>query len=170
VRLVQQFLIGISGAIVGVIGWLMVGLYIQRRAHAMQARDAGRAVYFELAANRLTIYVAEQYGVFGKISSSAYERLLPEISTWLPASELQALVLAYLGHGGYEQAATDSDVPESVRHAALAGLMDAHNTALRLLHTRVFSASEAASLNEYVTPDYARMLEAADQRAARAET
>jgi hypothetical protein len=158
-----QFIIGISGALVGVIGWLLVGLYIQSRAHSRQARDAGRAVYFELAANRLAIFVAIQYGVFGPISHSAYERLLPELSTWLPAAELQALVLAYLGHGGYEQAATDTDVPESVRHAALAGLMDAHNTAIRLLHKRVFTPSEAASLNDYVSPDYARMLEAADQ-------
>jgi hypothetical protein len=158
-----QFLIGISGAIVGVIGWLLVGLYIQKRAHDRQARDAGRAVYFELAANRLTIYLASQFGVFGPLSSSAYERLLPEVSTWLPASELQALVVAYLGHGGYEQAATDEDVPDAVRKAALAGLLGAHQTALELLHARVFSASDAASLNEYVSPDYLRLLQAAEQ-------
>lgn len=163
----QQFLIGISGAIVGVIGWLLVGLFIQRRAHDRQARDAGRAVYFELAANRLSIFVAVEYGVFGKLSSSAYERLLPEVSTWLPASELQALVLAYLGHGGYEQAANDPDVPEPVRHAALAGLLDAQQTALRLLHQRVFSEKEAASLNEFVSPDYARLIEAADESEAK---
>ncbi len=95
-----QFLIGISGAIVGVIGWLLVGLFIQRRAHDRQARDAARAVYFELAANRLAVFVASQYDVFGPISDSAYQRLLPEVCTWLPAAELQALVLAYLGHGG----------------------------------------------------------------------
>jgi len=160
---VTQFLIGISGALVGVIGWLLVGLFIQKRAHDQQARDAGRAVYFELAANRLAIYVAEQYGVFGSLSSSAYERLLPEVSTWLPAAELQALVIAYLGHGGYEQAATDTEVPAEVRHAALAGLMDAHNTALKLLHHRVFTPHDAASLNEYVSPEYAEMLAAADR-------
>lgn len=28
-----QFLIGVSGALVGVIGWLFVGVYIQKRAH-----------------------------------------------------------------------------------------------------------------------------------------
>ncbi len=161
-----QFLIGISGAIVGVIGWLLVGLFIQRRAHDRQARDGARAVYFELAANRLAIFVASQYDVFGPISSSAYERLLPEVSTWLPASELQALVLAYLGHGGYQQAATDTDLPDAVRHAALAGLLDAHNTALELLHKRVFSKEEAASLNQYVSPDYLRLLQAAQEPAA----
>ena len=161
-----QFLIGISGALTGVIGWLLVGIYIQKRAHDRQARDAGRAVYFELAANRLAIFVAEQYGVYGPISRSAFERLLPEMSTWLPAAELQALVLAYLGHGGYEQAATDAEVPASVRKQALAGLMEAHTTALRLLHHRVFSPREAASLNEYVSPDYAQLLAQADRGAS----
>lgn len=159
----QQFLIGISGALVGVVGWLLVGLFIQRRAHDRQARDAGRAVYFELAANRLAVFVASQYDVFGPVGKSAYERLLPEIATWLPAAELQALVLAYLGHGGYEQAASDPDLPDDVRHAALAGLLDAQQTALELLHHRVFSAKESRSLNQYVSPDYLRLLQAADQ-------
>ena len=157
-----QFLIGISGALVGVIGWLLVGLFIQRRAHDRQARDAGRAVYFELAANRLTIYVAHEYGVFGSVSSSAYERLLPELATWLPAAELQALVIAYLGHGGYEQASEGTDVPEPVRKAALKALLEAHDVAVGLLKHRVFSAHEAATLNKYVSEDYAQMLEAAD--------
>lgn len=157
-----QFILGISGALVGVIGWLLVGLYIQKRAHDRQARDAGRAVYFELAANRLAIYIAAEYGVFGSVSSSAYERLLPELATWFPAPELQALVVAYLGQGGYEQAANDVGVPEAVRKAALKALLEAHQTALGLVRHRVFSAREAASLNTYVSADYARMLEAAD--------
>ncbi len=157
-----QFLIGISGAIVGVIGWLLVGLFIQRRAHDRQARDAARAVYFELAANRLAVFVASQYDVFGPISDSAYQRLLPEVCTWLPASELQALVLAYLGHAGYEQASTDTSVPAPVRHQALAGLLEAHRVALELLQRRVFRAHELESLNEYASADYVRLLEAAD--------
>lgn len=162
-----QFLIGITGAIVGVIGWLMVGLFIQRRAHDRQGRDAGRAIYFELAANRLTISIATDYGVFGQLSSSAYERLLPEISTWLPADELQALVIAYLGHGGFEQASRDTDMPEQVRKAALAALLGAHEVAVRLLRHRVFSKHEMASLNRYVSTEYAQMLEAADARSAK---
>lgn len=157
-----SFLLGISGALVGVIGWLLVGLYIQKKAHDRQGRDAGRAVYFEVAANRLAIFIANEYGVFGPVSSSAYERLLPELSTWLPAPELQALVIAYLGHGGYAEASQESDVPEPVRKAALAALLEAHNTAVGLLKHRVFSAHEAASLNRYVSADYAQMLEAAD--------
>lgn len=161
--LYQQFLIGISGALVGVIGWLLVGLFIQRRAHDRQARDAGRAVYFELAQNRLSVFIAYTYSVFGSLSSSAYERLLPEICTWLPAPELQALVVAYLGHGGYEQAAKDTNVPEAVRHSALKQLLAAQRTALELLHKRVFTPKEAASLNEFVSPEYMRLLEEANQ-------
>lgn len=161
----QQFLIGITGAVVGVIGWLLVGLYIQGRAHDRTARDAARAVYFELAQNRLVVFIAYSYNAFGTLSSSAYERLLPEVSTWLPASELQALVVAYLGHGGYEQAAAETSMPDSVRHAALRELLNAQGTALGLLHKRVFSEQEAASLNEYLSPDYLRLLEQAAQPA-----
>ena len=157
-----QFLLGISGALVGVVGWLLVGLFIQKKAHDRQGRDAGRAVYFELAANRLAIYIADQYGVFGPVSSSAYERLLPELSTWLPAPELQALVIAYLGHGGYDQAANDESVPLEVRKQALSALLEAQNVAVRLLKHRVFSAHEAAMLNKYVSAEYAQMLQAAD--------
>jgi hypothetical protein len=159
----QQFLIGISGAIVGVIGWLMVGLFIQARAHSRQARDGARAVYFELAGNRLAIFVAEKYGAFGSLSRSAYERMLPEVSTWLPADELQALVIAYLGHGGYDAAAAaDDDTPEPIRKAALKALLEAHDVATGLLKRRVFSARELKTLNRYVSADYAQMLEAAD--------
>lgn len=158
-----QFLVGISGALVGVMGWLMVGLYIQRRAHEQQARDAGRAVYFELGANRLAVFIAAEYGTFGPLSRSTYERLLPELSTWLPASELQALVLAYLGHGGYEQASSDTELPADVRRAALSALLEAHRTALELLQARVFSAKEISTLNEYAGSEYTRLLEAADQ-------
>ena len=158
----SQFLIGVSGALVGVVGWLFVGVYIQKRAHNMQARDAGRAVYFELVANRMKIFIAAEYAVFGELSHSTYERLLPELATWLPAAELQALVIAYLGHGGYQQAASDTEVPANVRQAALAGLLDAHGVALGLLRPRVFSNKEIESLNKYAGSEYVRMIEAAD--------
>jgi hypothetical protein len=160
---VTQFLIGISGALVGVIGWLLVGLYIQKRAHDRQARDAGRAVYFELGGNRLAIFVASEYGVFGPLSRSTFDRLLPELSTWLPADELQALVIAYLGHGGYEQASTDRDVPAAVRKQALSAMLDAHTTALDLVRRRVFTKKELDSLNRYTGADYMRLLDAADE-------
>ncbi len=158
----SQFLVGISGAIVGVVGWLLVGLYIQRRAHLTKARDAGRAVYFELAANRMTIFIAAEYAVFGDLSRTTYERLLPELATWLPAAELQALVLAYLGHGGYQQASSDPELPANVRQSALSGLLDAHRVALDLLRPRVFSDKEAESLNRYAGAEYVRMIEVAE--------
>jgi hypothetical protein len=84
------------------------------------------------------------------------------LSTWLPAAELQALVLAYLGHGGYEQAAGDSTLPPNVRQAALSGLLDAHRVALDLLQPRVFSKKEIESLYVYAGAEYARMIEAAE--------
>jgi len=39
---------GIIGSFVGVMRWLLVGLYIQRRQFVRQARNAAKAVYFEL--------------------------------------------------------------------------------------------------------------------------
>ena len=50
-----QFLIG---AIFGGLSWLFVGLYLSRRANERQARNAARAVYFELAMNEIDIDVA----------------------------------------------------------------------------------------------------------------
>ena len=159
----SQFLIGVSGALVGVLGWLLVGLYIQKRAHSMQARDAGRAVYFELGSNHLTIFTAAEYAVFGPLDRTNYSRLLPELSTWLPAAELQALVLAYLGHGGYQQAANDKELPQYARQAALSGLLEAHRVALDLLRPRVFSRKEVDSLNKYADDEHVRLLEAAEE-------
>jgi hypothetical protein len=164
---VQQFLVGISGALVGVLGWLLVGLYIQKRAHDRQARDAGRAVYFELGGNRLAIFVASEYGAFGPLSRATFERLLPELSTWLPADELQALVIAYLGHGGYAQAAEDREVPANVRKMALSAMLDAHTTALDLLRERVFSKQDLETLNRYTGAEDMRLMSAADEAGRR---
>ena len=36
------------------VGWLLVGVYMQRRQFARQAMNAGRAVYFELLINRMS--------------------------------------------------------------------------------------------------------------------
>jgi hypothetical protein len=92
---VQQFLIGVSGALLGVIGWLLVGMYIQRRLHNRQARDAARAVYFELGANHLTIFTALEYGAFGALSRTTFDRLLPELATWLPAAVKEPDILLF---------------------------------------------------------------------------
>ena len=162
----QQFLIGVSGALVGVIGWLCVGIYIQGRQHARQARDAARAVYFELGANNLLVFMAVEYGSFGDLSRATFDRLLPELTTWLPAAELQALVLAYLGHAGYEQMAGDEELPTEARQVALSALLETHRVALELLRRRAFSARELASLGRYVSERDATLIEAAESRTA----
>jgi uncharacterized protein YneF (UPF0154 family) len=45
---ISLLLPGIVGAFVGVIGWLFVGMYIQRRQFMRQAKNGARAVYFEI--------------------------------------------------------------------------------------------------------------------------
>lgn len=157
-----QLAIGLTGTLVGVIGWLLVGLYIQGRARQRAARDAARAVYFELIANQLAIYMAREYGMFGTLSRSTYDRLLPEISTFLRIEELQSVTLAYLGHAGYDQASRDGEVPEAVRRMALGGLNDAHLTAIRLVRGRAFHRSELRRLAAHATPDQQRLLSAAE--------
>jgi hypothetical protein len=163
--IMQQFLIGISGALLGVIGWLLVGMYIQRRLHDRQARDAARAVYFEVGANHSTVFTALEYGSFGPLSRATFDRLLPELSTWLPVAELQALVMAYLGHAGYEQMAREPDLPEEARRPALGALLQTHRVAAELLRKRAFNSREVASLGKYVSAESAtELLLAGDTR------
>lgn len=159
---IQPFLVGMSGAVVGVVGWLLVGLYLQRRQHARQARDAGRAVYFELGANHLTLFMALEYGLFGSLSRASFDRLLPELATWLPAAELQALALAYLGHGGYEQLAREPDLPADARRMSLSALLETHRLAVELLRRRVFTPQEMESLNTYANEQASWLIEAAE--------
>lgn len=160
----QQFLVGITGTLVGVIGWLLVGMYIQHRLHARQARDAGRAVYFELGANHLCVFMALEYGSFGDLNRASFDRLLPELATWLPAAELQALALAYLGHAAYDQMARDPELPSEARRVSLTALLETHQTAIELLRRRVFSAGELASLNKYAGKHNALLISAAESR------
>ncbi len=158
---VQQLLTGMTGALVGVIGWLFVGIYIQRRDARRRARNAGRAVYFELGANLLAIFTALEYGMFGPLSRASYDQLLPELATWLPADELQALALAYLGQGAYAQITEQQDLPVDARRMSLGALRDAHRVALDLLRKRVFSPQEIDSLNRYASPRQEQLIEAA---------
>ena len=152
---VPQLIVGITGAIVGVIGWLFVGIYINRREARRRARNAGRAVYFELGSNLMAIFTA--------LSRAAYDQLLPELATWLPADELQALALAYLGQGAYAQVAEDQDLPAEARRASLNALLDAHRVALDLIRVRVFTADEIESLDTYVSAQQAQLIEAAQR-------
>ena len=139
------------GTTIGIIGTLCVGLYIQRRQYVRTAKNAGRAVYFELDMNRLNVGVALEYGAFGVLSRSSFDRLLPELATWLSPDELHTIVIAYMGHAGYQQASSDPDLPAAVRGDALRGILAAQNRAIAVLSRRVFTAAEARKLADAAT-------------------
>ncbi|HEX5451648.1 MAG TPA: hypothetical protein VFW86_04600, partial [Candidatus Limnocylindrales bacterium] len=96
----RDLLPGIIGSFVGVMGWLLVGLYIQRRQFLRQARNAAKAVYFELEVNLATVSVAHVHGLFADLERSSFERLLPELATLLHAPQLKCVVSAYTTHAG----------------------------------------------------------------------
>lgn len=148
----DRFLPGIIGAIVGVVGWLLVGVYMQRRQFARQAMNAGRAVYFELLINRMNVVVARDYGSFQPLGRSSFDRLLPELATWLPAEPLQTVVGAYMGHAGYESASSQQGAPAELRRTALDTIETAHRGALDALRPRLFSPREIASLSRLGGP------------------
>jgi hypothetical protein len=133
----------IVGAICGALGWLLVGLYMTGRQNARVAKNAGRAVYFELAMNRMSVEVALEYGAFTPLGRSSFDRLLPELATWLAPEELQTVVSAYMSHVGYRQASEDPGLPNDVRYQALSGIQGAQERALSLLRARVFTEEEA---------------------------
>jgi len=133
----------IVGAIFGALGWLLVGLYMTGRQNTRVAKNAGRAVYFELAMNRLSVEVALEYDAFAPLGRSSFDRLLPELATWLAPEELQTIVSAYMSHVGYGQLSSDSDLPTDIRRQALAGILGAQARAIELLRGRVFSDEEA---------------------------
>ncbi len=126
----------IIGAFVGVMGWLLVGLYIQRRQFHRQARNAAKAVYFELDVNLATISVARDHGLFSDLDRSSFERLLPELATLLSATDLKVVVDAYMAHAGYRQLASRDDLPDAVRRGALTAMINAHERALATLRAR----------------------------------
>jgi hypothetical protein len=136
----------IIGSFVGVMGWLLVGLYIQRRQFQRQARNAAKAVYFELDVNRATIAVAREHSLLADLDRSSFERLLPELATLLDALDLQVVVEAYMTHAGYRQLASRSDLPVEVRRAALGAFLDAHSRALDVLRKRAFTDREAQAV------------------------
>src|SRR5919106_5675325 len=132
----RDFVPGIIGAFVGVMGWLLVGIYIQRRQFMRQARNAAKAVYFELDVNRVAIMVALDHGSFTPLNRSSFERLLPELATLLSAAELKAVVAAYMAHAGYEQMSASTDLPVAVRKRALGEIAGLHETAMATLAAR----------------------------------
>ena len=137
----------IIGSLVGVMGWLLVGMYIQRRQFVRQARNAAKAVYFELDVNLATISVARDHGVFSDLDRSSFERLLTELATLLSAAELRSVVDAYMTHAGYRQLASGDGVPGDVRRAVLTRFLQVHERAMATLRTRVFSQAEARAVS-----------------------
>ena len=142
----DQLLTAAIGAFFGAAGWLLVGLYMQRRQADRQARNAARAVYFELAMNGIDVGVAADHLVFQPLRRGSFDRLLPELATWLDANELEVIVSAYMSHAGYDQAQRDAQLPAPVRMALLGRVLEQNNAAADLLRRRSFSAGEAARL------------------------
>lgn len=153
----EQVASALIGAFFGAFGWLLVGLYMQRRLHDRQARNAARAVYFELTVNRIDVDVALRHGVFGALSRSSFERLLPELATWLRAEELDTLARAYMSHAGYQQVERDPAIPAPVRQALLERILAQHDAATGVLRSRAFSAAEAARLASVGASDAAEL-------------
>jgi hypothetical protein len=145
---VRTLIPGIVGAFVGVVGWLLVGLYIQHQQFMRQARNAARAVYFELELNRLNVQVAVDYSTYVPLARSMFDRLLPELATWLHDVDLQTVVTAYMGHIGYEQARSDPGLPETARRGMLAGILAEQEQALQLLRRRLFSPEQVRRLEK----------------------
>jgi hypothetical protein len=139
----KDLLPGIIGSFVGVMGWLLVGLYIQRRQFVRQARNAAKAVYFELDVNRMAIAVALDHGSFTPLNRSSFERLLPELATLLSAADLKSVVGAYMAHAGFQQLSAAADLPAPIRKRALNEIANLHEAALETLASRAFSKGEA---------------------------
>lgn len=142
----RDFLPGIIGSFVGVTGWLLVGIYIQRRLFVRQGRNAAKAVYFELDVDLATIEVALDHGLFADLDRSSFQRLLPELATLLSGGELRSVVDAYMTHAGYRQLASRADLPADVRHAALKAFVGAHERALETLRSPAFTESELRAM------------------------
>ncbi|MEA2676221.1 MAG: hypothetical protein QOJ81_362 [Chloroflexota bacterium] len=149
---VDALLTAAIGAFFGASGWLLVGLYMQRRQAQAQARNAARAVYFELAMNSIDVKVAADHLVFQPLRRQSFDRLLPELATWLEAEDLETIVRAYMTHAGYEQAQRDDKLPAPVRMAVLNTVLAQHRGATDLLRVKAFSERERARLSTSSEP------------------
>jgi hypothetical protein len=143
----SQFVTALVGAFFGAAGWLLVGLYMTRKANERAARNAARAVYFELAMNEIDIDVAAKHGVYNTLRRGSFDRLLPELATWLEPDELESIVRAYMSQAGYEQVQRDDKLPVRVKTALIGRVLSEHKQASDLLRRRAFSPKEAARLS-----------------------
>jgi hypothetical protein len=142
----DRLLTALIGALFGAAGWLVVGLYIQRRQNDRQARNAARAVYFELAVNEIDVQVALEHGAFKALGRTTFDRLLPELATWLDAADLQSIARAYMSHAGYDQLQRDPAIPPAVRSAVLGRVLEEQRAAIAVLRSRAFTTAEARGL------------------------
>ena len=149
----RQLVATVLGAFFGSMGWLLVGLFLSRRASRFVARNAARAVYFELDLNRVSVGLARDYGTFTPLSRSAYERLLPELATILGVKDLSVLAAAYMAHIGYEQMRQSREQSSEAREAALSGILAAQERALASLRGIAFTAPEQAQLATVASGD-----------------
>jgi hypothetical protein len=147
----RDLLPGIIGSFVGVMGWLLVGLYIQRRQFMRQARNAAKAVYFELSVNLTAVRIASDLRSFVDLDRSSFERLLPELATLLSASDLETVVAAYMTHAGYRQLSSREDLPAEVRRPALSAIAEAHERALGTLRDRAFTRQEVRAVQAHAS-------------------
>src|SRR3954447_25133133 len=148
---IDTLIASLVGAVFGAAGWLLVGIYMQRRQSERAARNAARAVYFELVMNETDIRVAAEHLVFQPLRRGSFDSQLPELATWLHADELETIVKAYMSHAGYDQAQRDDKLPAPVRKAVLRTVLDQHARATELLLHRSFSEHEAARLSTATT-------------------
>jgi hypothetical protein len=139
-----QLASALVGAFLGGVVTLTVGLTLQRRDRAARARSAARAVWFELGINAVAIELARDHGVFSDLSRSTFERLLPDLATWLPLDDLRAVATAYQGHAGFEQARHDSTLPGTVRAQLLGRLAEVTHQAHDRIAARAFGREALA--------------------------
>jgi hypothetical protein len=133
----SQIAVALLGAVVGAGGALVAGVVLQRREGTRRARNAARALWFELRSNEVCVLLARDHGQFLPLSRTTYERLLPDLAGWLRLDELETVAAPYQGHAGYDQAWHDASLPPALRGEILARLVKAHDEATRLLGARV---------------------------------
>src|SRR3954454_17878980 len=144
---IDTLVASLVGAFFGAAGWLLVGLYMQRRQSEREARNAARAVYFELVMNETDVRVAAEHLVFQPLRRGSFDSQLPQLATWLHADELETIVKAYMSHAGYEQAQRDEKLPAALRMAVLRTVLDQYLRVTDLLFHLSFTEREAARLS-----------------------
>jgi hypothetical protein len=114
--------------------------------------------------------VGRKYGSYTPLSRTSFDRLLPELATWLRREELHTIVTAYVGHAGYAQASSDSQLPPELRRQALSGILDSQDKALQLLRGRVFSQGQAHWLEQQLRASEEPEIKEEEDRAAVRQT